>query len=171
MKDVFVTTYTGRKLSLINPQPDDIYVEDIAHHLSLICRFNGACHVHYSVAQHSILVANCVSKENELWGLLHDAAEAYIGDLVKPAKHLYGMFSYRIIENAILECVAEKFNLPKAIPTEVIYADNAALFTEARALGVDYSGWSDPIFTVEPIFFCSMNTAEKMLLTRINRLI
>ena len=76
-------TYTGRQFWPLDPRPEDICIRDIAHHLSLCCRFNGACRVHYSVAQHSVMVANILPAPLRFWGLMHDATEAYVGDMVR----------------------------------------------------------------------------------------
>ena len=162
--DAWVNTYTGKKFSFVNPRPEDICIEDIAHHLSNICRFNGAVREFYSVAQHSILVCNHVNEKNKAWGLLHDAAEAYISDLPSPIKQLSGMYNYRIIENAILECVAERFGLLKEIPDEVLGADLIALYTEAEKLGVNHSGWAKRVELNAPLVLCSPKVAEKMFL-------
>lgn len=85
-----ISTYTGRVIDVLDPQPENIDIKDIAHHLSLICRFNGACEEHYSVAQHSVLVMHLVPEGTTLGirleALLHDAAEAYVGDLTSPVK-------------------------------------------------------------------------------------
>ena len=127
----WVQTYTGKKFSLINPSPEDVDIIDIAYSLSRQCRFNGHTLFFYSVAQHSSLVSQNVSKENEKWGLLHDAAEAYIGDIVRPLKHLLGD-QLKAIEYNIQYCIAQKFNLSTwAIPTEVFRIDQSILHDES----------------------------------------
>ena len=87
-KDCWMTTYTGKKFYPLNPNPEDIDILDIAHHLSLICRFTGACRIHYSVAEHSVRVMSLVPKDQKLGALLHDSPETYMADLsrgLKPA--------------------------------------------------------------------------------------
>lgn len=87
-----IQTYTGRKFFPLNPRAEDICVEDIAHSLSLKCRFGGHCLRFYSVAQHCVLVSKLLEPAEEstlLWGLLHDAAEAYIPDFAAPIKHQF----------------------------------------------------------------------------------
>ena len=131
MSKDWIQTYTGRKFSLINPKPEDVDIIDIAYSLSRQCRFNGHTLFFYSVAQHSLLVSQNVSKENEKWGLLHDAAESYIGDIVKPLKNLLGN-QLKEIEHNIQYCIAQKFNLSTwAIPTEVFKIDQAILYDES----------------------------------------
>lgn len=78
----WILTSTGRQFWPLQPRADEICIEDIAHHLSMQCRFTGATRFHYSVAQHSVLVSQLAPDgENPLWGLLHDAAEAYLVDV------------------------------------------------------------------------------------------
>ncbi len=95
-EDQWIQTYTGKKFYPMDSKVEDICIEDIAHSLSLLCRFNGHCTEFYSVAQHSVFVSNLVGKREEKTdiffkrlarlGLLHDAAEAYLGDIVSPIK-------------------------------------------------------------------------------------
>ncbi|AVO51243.1 phosphohydrolase [Ectopseudomonas mendocina] len=89
----WILTNSARAFDLLNPRAENVLTTDIAHALSLVCRFNGHCAWHYSVAQHSLLVAYIIEKEGgtpeeQLAGLLHDAAEAYISDLTRPLKLL-----------------------------------------------------------------------------------
>lgn len=84
----WILTNSAKPMSLVRPRADLVTPEDIAHSLAYICRFNGHCKHHYSVAQHSLLVASIVPDEDQLPALLHDAAEAYVGDMVRPLKQL-----------------------------------------------------------------------------------
>src|SRR5574341_870942 len=83
-----VTTRSGRVVRPLAPDDATVDLGDVAHHLSLVCRFGGACSRHYSVAQHCVLVSRVVPATHALAGLLHDAAEAYIGDVVSGLKRL-----------------------------------------------------------------------------------
>ena len=131
MSKDWIQTYTGRKFSLINPKPEDVDIIDIAYSLSRQCRFNGHTLFFYSVAQHSLLVSQNVSKENEKWGLLHDAAESYIGDIVKPLKNLLGN-QLKEIEHNIQYCIAVKFGFARRFtPQEVLEIDQAILHDES----------------------------------------
>ena len=127
----WIQTYSGRRFWVLAPHADDVDIRDIAHHLSLICRFTGACKYHYSVAQHSLLVSELVPDDCQLWALLHDAAEAYLSDVARPVKYQLGI---NLIEGPILRAVAEKFGLDWPMPDEVHYADQIALATERRDL-------------------------------------
>jgi len=82
----FLPTCSGRRVHLLNPSPDEIAIEDIAHALSHACRFAGHVPSYYSVAQHSVLVSELLDERTALWGLLHDASEAYLHDLTRPLK-------------------------------------------------------------------------------------
>src|ERR1051326_5760594 len=79
-------THTGKQFWPLDARVDEIDIEDIAHGLSHICRFGGHCRHFYSVAQHSVLVSRAVPLQLRMAGLLHDATEAYIGDMVRPLK-------------------------------------------------------------------------------------
>ena len=114
-------TRSGRMLDLLNPDPSQINLQDISHALSRVCRYAGNTEPLYTVAQHSLLVSAFCSQENKLWGLLHDAAEAYLGDVPKPVKDLCP--DYRAIEARIERAVADYFGLPYPIPVEVMRVD------------------------------------------------
>lgn len=82
----WVATHTGKKFDIFNVKPEDICIEDIAHALAHKCRYNGHCATFYSVAEHSIYVSAAVPKQFAMYGLLHDAAEAYLTDIPRPIK-------------------------------------------------------------------------------------
>src|SRR5579872_2947230 len=82
----WIQTASGLEFPLFEPRLDAINIEDIAHGLSMICRFTGQCARFYSVAEHSVHVSHLVPREDAAWGLLHDAAEAYLGDVASPLK-------------------------------------------------------------------------------------
>src|SRR5687767_12883862 len=76
----FIQTYSGRTVEPYDPDPAAICVLDIAHHLSMLCRFTGAVRQFYSIAQHSVLVSALCDPEDALAGLLHDAEEYVFAD-------------------------------------------------------------------------------------------
>jgi hypothetical protein len=129
----WLQTYTGKKYRLLMPGPDDIDIEDIAHALSNICRFNGHCRRLYSVAQHSVIVSQFVQPQNALWGLLHDASEAYTGDIIRPLKMIPEVNNaFRNIEQATQYAIAEKFGLKYPCPADVGTIDQRLLVNESR---------------------------------------
>jgi hypothetical protein len=145
--DHWMITYTGKRFWPMDPRSEDVCIDDIAHALSNICRFGGHCRQFYSVAQHSVLVSRTVAKGNELLGLLHDAPEAYCGDMVRPLKkHSEISTIYREMEGKIWLAVASKFGLP-INSTEwenVKWADDTVLLTEKRDLVVPHDFvWTD----------------------------
>jgi 5'-deoxynucleotidase YfbR-like HD superfamily hydrolase len=116
----------------LNPCPDEVDIDDIAHSLAHLCRFLGHTDGFYSVAQHSVTVSELVPARDALWGLLHDAAEAYLGDLPAPIKREPAMSAYRQAEDRLLGVIAAKFALPAGIPESVKQADRIVLATEFR---------------------------------------
>jgi len=132
---------SNKKVHFLNCTPSEIYVEDIAHHLANICRFNGGISQFYSVAEHCFHVSNLVSPYRALDGLLHDASEAYIGDVVRQQKKHFG--NYKAIEKNIMTVIAVKFKLDlnfQAHP-EIKLVDEKLAYTEAMRLGKDTDEW------------------------------
>lgn len=127
-------TYTGLQFYPLDPRPADITPFDIAHHLSLVCRFNGACRVFYSVAQHSCIVSDHITDDYKLPGLMHDATEAYCGDMVRPLKR--SMPAYCDVEEKIWVAILHRFKIEwnSFVVHKVKEADNRALMTERRDL-------------------------------------
>jgi 5'-deoxynucleotidase YfbR-like HD superfamily hydrolase len=138
--NAWIRTFTGRQFFVLEPRVEDVCIEDIAHALSMQCRFVGHVDKFYSVAEHSVRVSfNC--GDQALYGLLHDASEAYIGDMSAPLKHQTEMSRFRTTERHIMTVVAEKFGLDPKEPASVKTADRRMLLTEARDLGLDVTGW------------------------------
>ncbi len=133
-KGDWIQTYTGRQFWPLDARCEEIVIEDIAHALGNICRFAGHSRMFYSVAQHSVLVSRIVPAEFALWGLLHDAGEAYLGDVVTPLKSLDFMTPYREAEDILMKVVCERFGLSHRRPKCVWEADRIALATEHRDL-------------------------------------
>ena len=130
-----IITYTGHYINPLDPDPDDIHLEDVAHALSLICRFTGHVKHFYSVAQHSVHVSENVPKKDALWGLLHDASEAYLADLARPIKHMPGLGDvYRECEARLQAAICKRFDLPEKEPESIKDADILLLHTEQTYL-------------------------------------
>lgn len=127
----FFFTYTGVQFWPLDPRIEDINIEDIAHGLAHTCRWGGHSREFYSVAQHSAVCAFHAREEHKLVALMHDAAEAYIGDVKRPLK--YAMPNLMEIEHRIWLLICEKFNLPTIVPHEVKVIDDRALMAERNA--------------------------------------
>jgi hypothetical protein len=123
---------SGIRFDPINPDPQQILIEDIAHALSNECRFSGHVTDFYSVAQHSVMVSYLVPQEDALAGLLHDASEAYITDVATPIKHCFT--NYYDIEDKLMRAIAAKFEFQWPLPASVKLADVRMLATEKRDL-------------------------------------
>ena len=123
-----IKTYSGKHIDLLEPQKSDISIIDIAHGLSKICRFSGQCNQFYSVAQHSVAVAARLPEELKLWGLLHDASEAYLGDVTRPLKRL--LTEYQYLEKKMMAVIAARFSLTLPEPAKVKEVDVLTLKVE-----------------------------------------
>jgi 5'-deoxynucleotidase YfbR-like HD superfamily hydrolase len=126
-------TNTGKVISLIKPDPEQITIDDIATGLSNACRFNGQLKYWYSVAEHSIHVAELVPKEYKLQALLHDATEAYICDVPTPLKRTLGE-AYASVERVLAGAIGTKFGVDLLnLSVPVLQADRAMLVSERDA--------------------------------------
>lgn len=128
----YVSTFLGNRFYPLVPRIDRVAIEDIAHGLAYQCRFNGQTQRFYSVAQHSIMVASLVPERLRYAALLHDAAEAYLGDMVKPLKVLLPEFA--AIEDAVTAIIADTFQIDFSDYEPIKRADLIALATEKRDL-------------------------------------
>lgn len=131
-----IRTVSGRYVNLLDPDPSTICIEDIAYHLSNICRFTGACVPFYSVAKHSVVVSYLCPPEVAIHGLLHDATEAYLGDISAPLKHSGVMDGYLKAERRMELAIADALGIhaldwEKALVKE---ADEEAFSLEWAAL-------------------------------------
>lgn len=129
-KGDWMQTYTGRKFWPLDPRAEEVYIEDIAHSLALSCRFNGHCKLFYSIAQHSVLVSQIAKTPQQLTALLHDSAEAYLGDIIRPIKRF--LPEIKEIENNLERVIFQHFGIVDYDKDEISRADNIALFTEMR---------------------------------------
>jgi len=137
---------SGRRLDLLNPSPLDIEVEDIAHGLARVARWNGqtAGEHAFSVAQHSVVVEKIIAQLNEdmaikwrLAALLHDSPEYVVGDLISPFKAAIGL-DYKKLELSLLAAIHIRFGLPTRLPAYVEKAikraDQISAYLEATQL-------------------------------------
>lgn len=150
--DTFIRTFTGRKFWPLSPRTEEIVIEDIAHPLSLICRFTGHCYCFYSVAEHSVRVSELAerlalerfagfewriasARAMALWGLMHDATEAYLCDVPSPLKRTVEIGTrYKRFERQLMDIIAARFELGPHEPSIVKDADRILLSTEMRDL-------------------------------------
>lgn len=162
----FIETYTGKKFHYLNPIEDEIDIVDIAHSLSLSCRFKGHTKCFYSVAEHSVRVAEIVPDSVKPLALLHDAAEAYIPDIPSPMKEHFGL---KVVEEKILECIYKKYKICYTTQDLQIvkHADNTLLATEARDLMTNMNGWATlPPPLDNTIYPLSPESSEKLFLAK-----
>jgi 5'-deoxynucleotidase YfbR-like HD superfamily hydrolase len=137
---------SGRRLDLLDPAPKDIEIEDIAHGLARVARWNGQTigdHA-FSVAQHALVVEEIatamqpdLTRRWQLAALLHDAPEYVVGDLISPFKAAVGL-NYKAFETRLLEAIHRRFGLPPSLPERIALAikaaDRVAAFYEATQL-------------------------------------
>jgi hypothetical protein len=127
-------TYSGRFFNPLEPDTDLIDIYDIANALSHIGRYGGHTRSFLSVAEHSIRVVDQTSRENGKWALLHDASEAYLGDIPAPLKYHEDFSFYREAERNLMKAICDKFDLDYEEPEEVKYFDMVVRATEMRDL-------------------------------------
>lgn len=145
----YTQTFSRRRMFATKPIADEISILDIAHALSHQCRWTGHAMRFYSVAQHSVAVSKAVSPEDALWGLLHDASEAYLADLPAPLKRHRLLEGYVELEKRVMGAVCERFGLAAEQPYAVHVADKAQQDLEARALLQGGPLWLTPGVPVE----------------------
>jgi len=170
----WMQTYTGRAFYPLDPRQAEIDPIDIAHGLSMTCRYNGHVSRFYSVAEHCVKMSEAVSPENALWALLHDATESYVGDVIRPLKkHLP---DYVDIEDHLMRVICARFGLTVfEMPAEVKAADNRILLTERAALlGPTPLPWHSSLEDLDPlpvkIDAWDPPMAEAVYLMRLNEL-
>lgn len=131
----WIQTASGGKFHILDPQQSEIHITDIAHALSMMCRFTGHVRRFYSVAEHSVHASRIVPANDALWALLHDASEAYIADLNRPLKHFTAVGpTYMTVEAKIMLAICQKFRLSATQPESVHVADTAMLYAEKDQL-------------------------------------
>jgi 5'-deoxynucleotidase YfbR-like HD superfamily hydrolase len=131
----YIATYTGKQFFLLKPRLEDIDIIDIAHALSLQCRWTGHTRFHYSIAQHSVYCSLIGPEEEAFERLMHDGEEAYIGDMNRPLKHYTEAGVVYCRQGEVLKrAMCERFGLSVIEPASVHLADNAMLYAEKEQL-------------------------------------
>ncbi|QFT69585.1 hypothetical protein FIU93_22560 [Labrenzia sp. THAF35] len=138
----YMQTFSGRKFWPLDPRSDEIHLEDVAHSLSMQCRYNGHCKRYYSVAEHAVHVGNWLLNNHDpvkaFYGLHHDDSEAYLADVPRPVKPW--LRGYSALEKAVQACVWDYLGMPQYVPTVVKEADDRILSDE-RAQNMVYMEW------------------------------
>lgn len=144
-RDYWMTTYTGRRLYYLDPQPDQIDLRDLSRGLATECRFLGQIETPYYVAEHVLHVASRVEQPHRALAVLHDAPEAWTRDIPRPFKRLLEAcgFPMQEIERRILNAVLRKFGVPWSPEgwEKVIEADDALLLFEGERMVPNYRDW------------------------------
>jgi hypothetical protein len=162
----FMQTYSGKAFFPLDPRVQDVDIRDIAHSLALQCRYAGHCRRFYSVAEHSVLIARWLvgraDAETALWGLLHDASEAYLVDVPRPVKP--SLVGYKEAEAKVMEVIAKHFGMPLGMPEIVHEADNRIIADEI--VNMTRMPWhakhDDPLGV--PLMYWSPSEAEEEFL-------
>jgi hypothetical protein len=131
METRWIQVYPGRKFWPLDPRQEDLSLDSIAHALSLMCRYAGHITKFYSVAQHCLLVSQLCDPKDALWGLVHDASEAYLVDIPSPIKHDPRFAFYGQAEKKLMGVICDWLGLPYEMPASVKKADAWALGIEA----------------------------------------
>lgn len=167
----WMQTFTGGRFYPLDPRPEDMHPEDIAHALSLLCRYGGHVDRFYSVAEHCVLMSRAVPPEHALAALLHDATEAYVVDVPRPLKRY--LPEYRAIEDRVWRAIAARFGISVVLPAQVIEADSRILLTERRVLMPRAERWSqDDDYSALPVEVSGWlpDVAERRYLSRLAEL-
>jgi len=159
---------SGAYFDLLDPANSPFTIEDVAHGLSNTCRFAGQCASFYSVAEHCVLASHVVAPEFALQTLMHDAAEAFIGDVTRPLKSL--LPEYKAIERSVETAIMQRFGIPDWNVPEVKEIDLAMLATEQLAMmpkhGLDWTVLAGVTAAPIEIAFWRPHTAREAFLER-----
>jgi uncharacterized protein len=151
----YLQTVSGRWVNPFDPDPDQLDAGDIARALANQCRFGGHSRVFYSVAQHSVIVSELVEQrggdaEDVFAALMHDASEAYLGDMPHPIKHRSPLgAAFKAAEDHLEAALRERFRIKADVP-EIKRADRALLATERRAFSAEDWHWPE-LKGIEPL--------------------
>jgi 5'-deoxynucleotidase YfbR-like HD superfamily hydrolase len=151
----YLQTVSGRWVNPFDPDPDQLDAGDIARALANQCRFGGHSRAFYSVAQHSVIVSRLVEErggdaDDCFAALMHDATEAYLGDMPHPIKHRSELgAAFKAAEDELEHALREHFRIKLDVP-EIKRADRALLATERRAFSAESWHWPE-LEGVEPL--------------------
>src|SRR5918992_3349242 len=151
----YLQTVSGRWVNPFDPDPEQLDAGDIARALANLCRFGGHSRTFYSVAQHSVIVSRLVEErtadaEDAFAALMHDATEAYLGDMPHPLKHRSPLgAAYRAAEDHLEKAINERFRIKPGVP-EIKRVDKALLAAERRAFSAERWHWPE-LEGVEPL--------------------
>lgn len=137
----FIGTASGARFYVDDLNVEDIPIYDVAHALSMNCRYNGHVRDFYSVAEHSVIISHLVPPEDALWGLLHDVTEAFVPDIPRPFKPFIGGF--KEYEDRIQAKVMGLHGLPLEEPESVAFMDHNIVYDEAKQLFAEVPDWID----------------------------
>lgn len=157
LKGDWMETWTGKQFFPFNPSVESVDILDIAHALSMTCRYGGHCKQFYSVAQHSVLMASRAPAHIALRTLLHDSPEAYTGDLIRPIKKHPEMAAFEWVEQTVERAICAALDVPFPIMTpEIKRLDNRILLDERmQVMSASGHDWTlsegEPLgVTIEP---------------------
>lgn len=158
----WIQTFTGCQMWPLDPRSNEIHIEDIAHALSNLCRFNGHVRQFYSVAEHSCHVHDNVDRPWQLAGLLHDASEAYLCDMPRPIKRIRGFSDqYIAAEQRLMQAIADRFVFEWPLVAQIHTADNRLLATEAAQLmNPIHPEWKDHAMPIRDLILPCWTPAE-----------
>jgi 5'-deoxynucleotidase YfbR-like HD superfamily hydrolase len=168
-----ITTLSGKWFDILRPEEYEYDIEEIATALSNLCRYTGHVNKYYSVAEHSVLVSRIVPVSDALAGLLHDASEAYLGDVSSPLKKL--LPEYRAIEDRVQEAIFKQFGLEYPISDAIHEADKRMYWQERQSVannGIKDSLWHQNLRATRKEAAVGMmpNMARRMFLSRFKEL-
>lgn len=158
MSSPFIQTFTGRKLTFLDPNPDDLRIEDIAHHLAHANRFCGATWGTYTVAEHCVLCSHHIAPDYAFEALLHDAPEAYLCDIPKPVKEW--LPDYCRIEAGLDRAIRRRFLLPETCSVAVHDIDERMRNTEAQFWLTPVPDWVDRKKVLRPAPWMGWSNSE-----------
>lgn len=177
----WIQTHSGMKFWPLDPRPEEIVLEDIAHSLAYQTRFTGHLKCFYSIAEHSILVSLLCDPKNSMKGLLHDAGEAYLKDIPRPLKALPQFDLYNQLEDRMHGVILQRFNLDGPMMTDdIVKADALMLSAEALWLfkNPPIDDWhlkvyqnEDTLYVIRSLLRCwSPEEAKEKFIQRFNEL-